>query len=368
LNHNFYAEQYAINGGKMNRYAAENFATGGLSLGYYPSDKLPLAQEAKKWTLFDHFHHAAFGCSFFNHMWLIGARPPEYKNAPPSIVIQVDDQGVPDGGFRAEGVATATVPARTVTTDGFAVDTMLSASGPLGGTTPEDTLPLQTYDTIGDRLTAAGLDWAWYSGGWNNAVAFAASGDASQLDVNIDAEGDPMPAFEPNHQPFTYFAKYAVGQPGRAHLKDETDFLAAAKAGTLPPVSFIKPEGPDDEHSNYADVFQGEQHALDLVHAIQNSPNWKDTEIIITYDENGGFWDHVAPPKVDRWGPGSRVPTLVISPYARRSNVEKNVYDTMSILATIEHRWGLQPLTDRDKNANDLAAAFDFEAAPRAAE
>jgi phospholipase C len=97
---------------------------------------------------------------------------------------------------------------------------------------------------------------------------------------------------------------------------------------------------------------------LSLINAVKNGPNWKDTAIVVTYDENGGFWDHVAPPTSDKWGPGTRVPAIVISPLARRHFVDHTLYDTTSILATIEHRWSLQPLGTRDANANDLRAAF----------
>lgn len=143
-------------------------------------------------------------------------------------------------------------------------------------------------------------------------------------------------------------------------MKDETDFIAAANAGTLPGVSFVKPVGLNNEHPGYTDVLDGEQHLLSLVEAVQNGPNWNDTAIIITYDEHGGQWDHVAPPKDNRWGPGSRVPAIVISKYAKHGFVDKTVYDTTSILKTIELRWGLPSLTDRDKNAPDMTNAFDF--------
>jgi len=215
-------------------------------------------------------------------------------------------------------------------------------------------VPDQTFDTIGDRLSEKGLDWAWYSGGWNDAQL---GGDAASPDV-IDQ-------FQYHHQPFVYFAKYADGTAAKAaHLKDEQDFLALAKTGALPSVSFIKPMGIDNEHPGYTDVLRGDQHALMLIQAVQNSPAWKDTAIILTYDEHGGFWDHVAPPKVDRWGPGSRVPAIVVSPFARRGFVDHTVYDTTSILATIEHRFGLAPLGERDQNATDLSAAFDFGQKP----
>jgi len=104
----------------------------------------------------------------------------------------------------------------------------------------------------------------------------------------------------------------------------------------------------------------------DLVQAVQQSPAWADTAIIITYDENGGFWDHVAPPQGDRWGPGTRVPAIIISPYAKKGFVDHTQYDTTSILKFIETRWGLAPLSARDAAANDLINAFDFaQSAPK---
>ena len=82
--------------------------------------------------------------------------------------------------------------------------------------------------------------------------------------------------------------------------------------------------------------------------------------VIVTYDENGGFWDHVAPPRRDRWGPGTRVPTIVVSPFARRGFVDHTQYDTTSILKLIETRFGLAPLTDADAKADGLTGAFQF--------
>ena len=93
---------------------------------------------------------------------------------------------------------------------------------------------------------------------------------------------------------------------------------------------------------------------------MKNGPNWADTAVIVTYDENGGFWDHVAPPAGDAWGPGTRVPTLVISPFAKPGYVDSTPYEAASILALIEHRFGLDPLGTRDATAADLSNAFDF--------
>jgi phospholipase C len=83
-------------------------------------------------------------------------------------------------------------------------------------------------------------------------------------------------------------------------------------------------------------------------------PSWSDTAVIITYDENGGFWDHVPPPEVDRWGPATRVPTIVVSPFAR-GGVDSTVYDTTAVLTLIEKWWNLRPLGDRDASQPDLS-------------
>jgi phospholipase C len=147
------------------------------------------------------------------------------------------------------------------------------------------------------------------------------------------------------------------------HLKDEHDFFAALDEGHLPAVSFVKPIGLDNEHPSYTTVARGEQHLLKLVDAVRKSSVWPDTLIVITYDDNGGQWDHVAPPVVDRWGPGVRVPTVIVSPLAKRGYVDHTTYDTTSLLRTIERRWRLAPLGTRDAAANDLTSALQDGAA-----
>jgi phospholipase C len=198
--------------------------------------------------------------------------------------------------------------------------------------------------TIGDRLSEKQISWAWYSGGWKDAVA-----------------GHPSKNFQFHHQPFGYFSRYAEGTAERAtHLKDETDFEVAIKTGTLPAVAFYKPIGDLNEHPGYADVLSGEQHIADLLAQIENSIQWKNTAVIVTYDENGGFWDHVAPPVKDRWGPGNRVPALIISPIVKRGFIDHSEYNTTSILKFIESRFQLKPLGARDASANDLINAFEL--------
>ena len=329
LVHRFYQEQEQIHGGHMDRFTSISDALG-LTMGYYHTAALPLAAEAKAYTLADHFFHSAFGGSFLNHFYFISTAVPTFPNAPPNMraIIDSAQRFVRDGA---------------VTPDGFVVNTAYGVHGPRPTWAPPETwVPAQTIPTIGDRLTDRNITWAWYAGGWDDAVA-----------------GRPDSLFQFHHQPFVYFANYAEGTKARAdHLKDEREFIAAAKAGTLPAVSFVKPIGDQNEHPGYTDLLDGERHTLELINAVRNGPNWNDCAIIVTYDENGGFWDHVAPPKIDRWGPGSRVPTIVISPFVRRGYIDHTTYETVSILALIEHRFGLQPLGARDAQANDMSGMF----------
>ena len=332
LVHRFYQEQLQIDGGKMDKFVAWSDA-GALVMSTYDGSKMALWQYAKDFTLMDHFHHAAFGGSFLNHFYLVCACTPVYSNAPAGLVARLDDQGhvVKDG---------------PVTPDGFAVNTLFPFNGPYPQGIPEAMrLPLQTEPTIGDRLSAKGIDWAWYSGGWDLAAA-----------------GHPGPQFQFHHQAFAFFADTALGTPGaKAHLKDEADFIGGIERGTLPPVAFFKPSGEDNEHPGYATVLAGEYHTAMLLRLIQASPLWNDSVVIVTYDENGGLWDHVAPPVVDRWGPGTRVPTLVISPFAKKGFVDHTTMDTTAILKLIETRFGLAPLTGRDAASPDMTDALDFQ-------
>jgi phospholipase C len=332
LIHAFYQQQEQINGGRMDRFALVSDAKG-YSMGYWDTSKLMLWDYARRYTLADNFFHAAFGGSFLNHLWLVCACTPVYPNAPEKIVAQLDANGnrIKDG---------------YVTPDGYGVNTMEPVGGPHEHHIDKARLlPVQTLPTIGDRLSDKGISWAWYSGGWNEAEA-----------------GTEKPGtFSYHHQPFAFFERFQKGRPDRArHLKDLADFEADIAKGTLPAVSFYKPRRGINQHPSASDVESSDRHAGEILQKLEKSPQWARMAVIVTYDENGGFWDHVAPPRRDRWGPGTRVPTLVVSPFARRGFVDHTQYDTTSILKLIETRFGLAPLTDADAKANDLTGAFQF--------
>lgn len=322
LVHRFQQEQEQIHHGKMDRFAAVSDA-GGLTMGYYDGSTLGLWQYAQKYTLADHFFHAAFGGSFLNHFWLICACTPRYENAPEALV-----------------------KSGAVTEDGYAVNTLFPTytPHPAGMNDPSKLLPPQDALTIGDRLSEKHISWAWYAGGWNAALA-----------------GNAHPSFQFHHQPFVYFSAFQDDSNAKTqHLKDENDFLADLEKGTLPAVAFYKPLGEFNLHPGYANVASGDAHIRDLLQKIEQSPQWKNTVVIVTFDENGGYWDHVAPPTIDRFGPGTRVPTIIISPFAKKGFVDHTVYDTTSILKFIEWRYGLAPLGTRDGSATNLTNALEL--------
>ena len=328
--HRFYQQQLQINGGRMDRFVAWT-NVGGLVMSHYDATDMPLGRLAREFVLADNFFHAAFGGSFLNHMWLICACTPHWPDAPADLRARLDAAG----RLEQDG---------EVTPDGHIVNTAYTVNTPHPSriTDKHHLVPNLALPTIGDRLDDKGITWAWYSGGWSDALA-----------------GRPHARFAYHHQPFAYFAKWADGTAAKArHLRDETQFFADAAAGRLPAVSFVKPLGTQNEHPNTSEPLAGQQHMAELVQAVRASPLWPKALIIVTYDENGGRWDHVAPPVVDRWGPGTRVPTVIISPLVKRGHVDHTRYDTTAILKLIETRWGLAPLGARDAAQGPLTGAF----------
>ncbi len=135
-----------------------------------------------------------------------------------------------------------------------------------------------------------------------------------------------------------------------------------ADAGTLPQVAFYKPIGRNTQHPSYADIATGDRHIAGLLERLRRSPQWNHMMIVVTYDENGGYWDHVPPPSGpgwgDRWGPGTRIPAIVVSPHARKGFVDKTPYDTTSVIKLITRKFGLEPLPGVRANAGDLTATL----------
>jgi acid phosphatase len=435
--HRFYQEQFQLHGGHQDRYALGSDAAG-LVMGVYDTKALPIYAYLHqpghpKYAILDNFFQAAFGGSFLNHQWLIAAASPicnTANNCPtsapdgPAAHSVLDANGFPQpsyppvsnrppgmgalyvspGSGLVDGVLTQACGLAT-TVPGFAcgdygVNTMQPPFAPFGAFGA--ILPPQTAPTIGDTLSAAGVDWAWYAGGWSNAdgdVGAPGWTNGSSADPNTptgctDPYVDPgkRPAnvgapvahwpicpdnlFQYHHQPFNYFARFTrATQAGldqrKAHLKDEQEFIQLAEDShsqcDLKPVSFVKPFGTENEHPGYASEPGGSDHLVNLLRAIEDGPCKSDTMVVVTYDEFGGQWDHVPPPGQgnsngphDQWGPGTRIPALVLSPHLKGPFVvDDTEYDTTSILATIEQKYGLAPLATRDAQVASISNVFD---------
>ncbi|GAC1428675.1 MAG: alkaline phosphatase family protein [Acidobacteriaceae bacterium] len=204
----------------------------------------------------------------------------------------------------------------------------------------DDSTTMSTLPTIWDRLANKGLTGRYFY----NDIPFTALWGAT---------------YQPISRPFG-------------------EFLTACAAGTLPQVSYIDPRFEDedtgtsgDDHP-HGDIRNGEAFLNQVYNAVRSSPAWRNTVLIINFDEWGGFFDHVAPPlkpippadaAVGSDGRiGFRVPALVISPFARRSYVAGTQFDHTSVLKLIEWRWNLDPLSVRDAGANNLASVLNFDA------
>jgi acid phosphatase len=375
LVHRFFQNQMQIDGGANDRFAAYS-DVGGLVMGSVDGSRMALWDLARHYVLADHFFQGAFGGSFLNHQYLICACAPDYPDADLDLahptIAALEDAGAgapPQLALAAASPASALDGPPVFVSDGnlvpfdyfgdgtfHAVNTMQPPFQPSANAPAVDdathlfadrgkanTLPPQTGPTIGDQLDGAGVSWAWYAGAWAATTAAAIS-DRAFPSSSLPGMG---PNFQYHHQPFNYYARFdpQVADADRtAHLRDYTDLLDAIDAGTLPDVVFYKPEGDLNQHSGYASIDAGDQHVAALVARLQASPQYAHMLIVITYDENGGWWDHVAPPAGDRLGPGTRVPAIVVSPFAKRGVVDHTPYDTGSIQRFLNRRFGLVPL------------------------
>jgi len=377
LVHAFYNNQLQINGGRNDGFVAWG-DSGQMVMGRYgDTSKLRLWELAREFTLCDNFFMGAFGGSFLNHQYLVAARPPYYPHADQSpargqiAVMEGDDPHA----IRPKQKPTSTPsamdgPVRLVpnalSPDFYAVNTMGPPFSPGFTVDPERpmyadpsdsmTVPPQVHKTIGDMLTAGGVDWAWYAGGF--AAALAGKGALSDYPAK--------PNFQAHHQPLNYFASFAPGtverdrrlrDAGQGETAQTNHFLADIAAGRLPQVTYYKPEGDLNMHAGYSSVAAGDQHIGRVVDALRAGPQWDKMLVVITFDENGGWWDHVAPPKGDRWGPGTRVAALVISPHAKRGEVDHSIYDTGSIARLITRRFELEKLPGLMEREQAMIAA-----------
>ncbi|MFO1465761.1 MAG: acid phosphatase [Steroidobacteraceae bacterium] len=393
LYHRFFENQMQIGSGGNEGFAAWSDA-GGLTMGHYGAHHSALIELAKRYTLADHFFQGAFGGSFLNHQYLICACAPEYPQAntspakPRITALERDAQGraLPRLALAATSprsalqgppkyVSSSSIAPADYFGDGrfHAINTMQPPYQPSAAPPARDdvslahadpllpvTLPAQTAATVGDQLDSRGVSWAWYAGAWNSAVADGRQpADVPRKVIYTPSTPAGAPDFQPHHQPFNYYAAFdpiAHADARATHLKDYEDLVSDAERGRLPQVVFYKPQGNLNQHPGYASIADGDVHIAELVARLAKSPQWPRMLIVITYDEFGGFWDHLRPPHGDLLGPGTRIPAIIVSPVARRGHVDHTPYDTGSVLRLIGRRFDLPKLPGLAQRDAALAA------------
>jgi len=190
-----------------------------------------------------------------------------------------------------------------------------------------------TFATMADLLANSGVSWRYYTG----------------QDPEKHSLWNPLPGFR----------QFQENADLMSHIVSTQQFYNDIYDLTLPQVAWLTPDPQESEHPP-ANVQTGMWYVTNLINAVMQSPYWKDTAIILVWDDYGGFYDHVPPVQTDRYGFGPRVPAIVISPYSRSGTVVHTRFDFTSPLKLIETKFGLPPLTDRDADANDMLDCFNF--------
>ncbi len=204
--------------------------------------------------------------------------------------------------------------------------------------------------TIFDALQDAGISWKFYVQNYDPAINFRATVEGGQAGQLIWA-------------PVLNYNRFLDDPELNSRIVPLDEFYDDLANGTLPAVSYMVPSGASEHPPG--SIQAGERFIRALVTALMRSDAWDSSAFMWTYDDWGGWYDHVKPPQVDEFGYGFRAPTLMVSSYARQGYVDSTTLDFTSMLAFIEYNWGLEPLADRDANAEIFLDAFDFESSPR---
>ena len=320
--HDLNAHRLCVNDGEM-----DGFGTGpyGSTYGYtvFDEDQIPnYWQWARDYALSENFFASAAGPSYPNHFYFIAGTSGGAVDNPENIGTRVMENGQK---FKSWGC------------DAVGESVFVLVSDPAGNLTKHDTC--FTFPTVGEQLTAAGVDWASYS---------AAPGQPGYFWNAYNGVGNVFHTDE-----------------WHRHARPVDRIFRDIDANRLPAVSWITPRFQLSDHPPFS---TGHAHnwVTSIVNRVMRSDMWKHTAIFLTWDEWGGFYDPIVPPVLDHVGLGIRVPLLTISPYTRRGLIDDELGEFSTPLRLISDNWGLDPLTDRIRNTNNLEHVFDFSKAPRA--
>lgn len=207
--------------------------------------------------------------------------------------------------------------------------------------------------TIFDRLQEAGVSWKFYVQNYDPSITYRNVGNAGNR------------ASQVVWVPLLNFDRFLDKPELFSHIVDLSQYYQDVRDGTLPAVAYIIPSGASEHPPQYP--ASGERFTKTLLQELMRSSAWSSSAFMVMYDDWGGWYDHVSPPQVDKYGLGARVPVILVSPYARKGFIDHTQLDFTSVLKFIEANWGLATLAERDARANNFLTAFDFAQAPRQA-
>jgi len=319
--HGWVAAVTAMNGGAMNQYdLIEGGNQNGEFMSYREFDQSDIPNYwtyAQDFVLSDNTFSSEEGPSFPNHLYTVSAQSGGVIDIPFIVGSSGGKAETPEWGCDAP--VNAGVRIRDSTTGIFSYE-----------------FPCWSYQTLADSLQNANVSWKYYA---------PSQGEQGYNFSTLDA-----------------FSQIRNTSLWTTNVVNNSQFVTDAEKGNLPAVSWLV-DGPDNEHPPNS-TCQGENWTVQQINAIMSGPDWASTAIVLTWDDFGGFYDHVPPPQVDGYGLGMRVPLLIISPYARAGYITHTQYEFASVLKTIEEQFSLPYLTPRDTQANDLWDSFDFTQTP----
>ncbi|NYI40895.1 phospholipase C [Demequina lutea] len=397
--HHYQDEQKAYNGGLMDKFVENTtrdscsglYGAPGLVMGYYDGNTvMGLWNYAQQYAMSDNSYSTTFGPSTPGALNLVAGQTHGVRSYDPVT----------------RQLTTAPDPYTVRIPDANGVGTVINDPDPVWDDCSSTAHPVAGMDgtNIGDLLNANGTTWGWFEGGFRptTSAADASNGRAVCGSVNTNVGGLTSSDYIPHHEPFQYYASTAnphhlppsstamIGKTDQAnHQYDMTDFSKVVDGKNMPAVSFLKAPGYQDGHAAYSDPIDEQHFLVDTINQIQASPNWKDTAIIVLYDDSDGWYDHTmanltnASNSVDdaalctdaasagvsilggyqdRCGPGTRQPFLVISPYAKTNFVDHTQTDQSSVTQFIEDNWGTGRIGDgsTDAGAGSIVNMFNF--------
>jgi phospholipase C len=315
IDHSFQAALSAMNGGKMDRF---NLLAGAIVHGvdysmsqFWQSDIPNYWTYAKDFTLCDNMFSSLHGPSFPNHLYTVAGE---------------------SGGVINNPVRTSRAHVWGCDSDARA---RVQVLGPKGQISLQ--YPCFNFETLADICQTAGISWRYYA---------PPKGQTGYVWSVLNA-----------------ISHIRNSSLWTSNVIDDTQFATDAANGNLPQVAWLVPDGPVSEHPPNS-ACAGENWTVQQINAVMQGPDWNSTVIFLTWDDFGGFYDHVPPPTEDQFGLGMRVPMIVISPYAKSCYISHVQYEFSSVLKQIEEWFDLSSLHTRDQGSNDFSDAFDFTRTP----